>query len=188
MIEKNEKEIACLTAVRAGDSQACGELFDMYRPLTESLVSYILSRVTADEAEVRSEAEFALYRAAMSYDMEQSTMTFGLYAKICMKNHLTSRFLRRRSTPSPVSLDELEGSAACEDLVSEDVDLVEGEENLRALHGKIKEVLSTYELTVFHLWLEDYSTKEIAARVGRDEKSVANAIARSLAKIRRALQ
>ncbi len=188
MNERNEKDLASLAAVRAGDSQACADLFDAYRPLTESMVAFVLSRVMADEAEVRSEGEFALYRAAMTYDLEQTTMTFGLYAKICMKNHLTSRFLRHRTSPSPVSLDELAGNGGCDDLVSEDMDAVEGEERLLALHGKIKEVLSTYELTVFHLWLEDYSAREIASRVGRDEKSVTNAISRSLLKIRRALQ
>ncbi len=188
MIERKKRDFACLTAVRTGDSQACAELFELYRPLTESMVAHVLSRTTADEAEVRSEAEFSLYRAAVSFDLTQDTMTFGLYAKICMRNHLTSRFLRHRTSPAPVSLDELAGNGACEELISEDVDMVEGEESLLALHGKIREVLSTYELTVFHLWLEDYSAREIAARVGKDEKSVNNAISRSLFKIRRALQ
>ncbi len=188
MIERNEKEIACLLAVRAGDSQACAALFESYRPLTESMVGYVLSRISADEAEVRSEGEFALYRAAVNFDLEQDTMTFGLYAKICMKNHMTSRFLRHRTAPTPVSLDDLVGSGTYEDLISDHADMGESEERLRALHGKIKEVLSAYELTVFRMWLEDYPAREIAERVGRDEKSVTNAISRSLMKIRRALQ
>ncbi len=188
MKERKERDFACLTSVRAGDSQACAELFEIYRPLTETMVDFILTRVQADEAEVRSEAEYSLYRAAVSFDLAQDTMTFGLYAKICMRNHLTSRFLRHRTSAPSVSLDELAGSSAYEDLITEDVDSVEGEESLLALHGKIREVLSTYELTVFHLWLEDYSAREIATRVGRDEKSVTNAISRSLSKIRRALQ
>ncbi len=188
MSVKGDKEIACLTAVRAGESQACAELFDIYSPLTESQVASITARVAADDAEVRSEAQFALYRAAMNFDIAQETMTFGLYAKICMKNHLTSRFLRHHTSAPAISLDELADSARCDDLVSEDVDMVEGEERLLALHDKIKEVLSTYELTVFHLWLQDYSAREIATRVGRGEKSVTNAISRSLSKIRRALQ
>ncbi len=183
MENKKENEIACISAVRAGDSQACAALFEEYAPLTESMVSFVLTRVTADTSEVRSEAQFALYRAALSFDMSQSTMTFGLYAKICMRNHLTSRFLRRKSAPAAVSLDEL----VEEELLAGEVDPAGDEESLLALHGKIREVLSTYELTVFHLWLEDYSAHEIAERLSRDEKSVTNAISRSLAKLRAAL-
>ncbi len=188
MIERNEEETACLAAVRRGESSACSELFEAYRPLTESMVSSIIGKVNADVQEVRSEAEFALYRSALSFDQNQETMTFGLYAKICMRNHLTSRFLRRKPAPTALSLEELERLTDYEDLLADEVDVVEGEESLLALHGKIREVLSTYELTVFHLWLEDYSAREIATRLGKDEKSVTNAVSRSLAKLRSALQ
>ncbi|MBQ4324979.1 MAG: helix-turn-helix transcriptional regulator [Clostridia bacterium] len=59
---------------------------------------------------------------------------------------------------------------------------------LRHLHQKIRGTLSRYELDVFYLWLENYSTKEIAQKLGKGEKSVANAISRSLGKLRVALQ
>ena len=54
-------------------------------------------------------------------------------------------------------------------------------------YQKIREILSPFELSVFHLWSEGYSASEIALHLERTEKSVSNALARSLAKLRRTL-
>ena len=62
-----------------------------YAPLIRSLVR---SFEGADEEEYIREAESALLKAAVRFDIKQSDVAFGLYAKICMRNALIS--LRRK--------------------------------------------------------------------------------------------
>lgn len=77
-------------------------------------------------------------------------------------------------------MEELSGVAPAQDAMAD-------AESLRLLYRKIKGVLSPYEMSVFRLWVEEYTAAEIAAQLGRDEKSVTNAISRSLVKLRAAL-
>ena len=185
------KVLAEIAAVCSGDSGALERLLAEYAPLIESYVTS-LTASGADEFEVRSEASYALYRAALSFDTEQENLTFGLYAKICIKNHLISKFIRRRRAKADVSLDELyhagEGEiSSLSDSCEMPGDRLAERESLQTLYRRIREVLSSYEWTVFHLWAEGYSAAEIARRMDRTEKSVSNALARSLAKLRRTL-
>lgn len=184
------KLIAEIAAVCSGDSGALESLLAEYAPLIESFVTS-LTATGADEFEVRSEATYALYRAALSFDTEQSHLTFGLYAKICVKNHLISKFVRRRAK-TDVSLDELYHTGEAEMSMDPGACELPGDrlaegESLQTLYRRIREVLSSYEWSVFHLWAEGYSASEIARRMDRKEKSVSNALARSLAKLRRTL-
>ena len=181
-----------ISAVCAGDSCALERLLSAYEPLIASSVRSVLSTVLADEFEVRAEACYAFYRAALSFDTQQDHLTFGLYAKICVRNHLISKYIRPRRPAVAMSLDELYRSGKVEEMFPGTVQELPGDrltetESLNLLYRKVREVLSSYELSVFHLWAEGYSTGEIAGHLHRDEKSVSNAVARCLAKLRKAL-
>ena len=190
---KTEEEYALLTTVCAGDSRALEQLLAKYEPLIRSAVTSLMASCpTAVEFEVRSEASYAFYRAALSFDRSQTHLTFGLYAKICMRNHLISRFLRPKAARDPLSLDDLYRSGDVQELFPGALSEMPGDrltedESIRMLYQKIREILSPFELSVFHLWSEGYSASEIALHLERTEKSVSNALARSLAKLRRTL-
>lgn len=189
---KGSGDLRDIAAVCIGDSDALGRLLASYEPLIAASVASVRASVSADEFEVRAEACYAFYRAALSFDTKQDHLTFGLYAKICIRNHLISKYIRPRRPAVAMSLDELYRSGKVEEMFPGTVQELPGDrltetESLNLLYRKVREVLSSYELSVFHLWAEGYSVGEIAGHLHREEKSVSNALARCLAKLRKAL-
>ena len=171
-----------LDSVKNGDKLAFEQLLEDYEPLIAAECTSVVAKFPdfADEAEeMRQEGRLALYKAAMAY--KDGEVTFGLYAKICIKNRLIS-YLRKLRTAKkrqakisahPVGI-RAEQSAAC---------------FLRSDDGKVyRELLegltSPYEKKVFCMYLDKMSYADIAASLGKSVKSVANAIARVRAKIR----
>ena len=69
-------------------------------------------------------------------------------------------------------------------LVEEPYAALSAAESLREMYRRIAAVLSPYERQVFDLHLEGRSAAEIGERLGKTEKSVYNATARTLAKLR----
>ena len=57
-------------------------------------------------------------------------------------------------------------------------------ETVKDLYKLAEECLSEYEKTVFLRYIHGYTPRTIAPLVGRSEKSVSNAIARMLSKLR----
>ncbi len=172
---------ALIASVRRGDETAFAALLDRYAPLLQSLVSaFDLASIGSDE--LMQEARFALYRAAVSY--RAGGVTFGLYAKICIRNQLVSR-LRREGREKPLlSLDRF-GLELVSDTVGDALDLLLSDESFRELCEKIARILSPYENRVFRLYASGLSVAEIAAELGETLKSVRNALDRCLSKLRR---
>ena len=88
----NEELISLITRSRDGDENAFSDLTLQYRPLIESMSHRFLKKnddepVSMDD--VMQEATLAFYSAVCSYDVD-SQVTFGLYAKICIRNRLVS--------------------------------------------------------------------------------------------------
>ena len=81
--------------VKNGDDVAFEMLAEVYAPVVEKIAGSVLRTVERQSLsaggeigeDLRQEARLALYRAAMSYDPEGDgqSVTFGLYAKICVK-------------------------------------------------------------------------------------------------------
>ena len=131
--------------------------------------------------DLRQEACIALYRAVQSYDSTQVEVSFGLYAKMCVRNRLISytRKLRRRESVLPL-----------EERIKTEEDVAQGvvaEEAYMELYRRIESVLSPYESHVWWLYLSGQTTGAIAAKLGKDERSVQNAIYRIRKKLRAAL-
>ena len=173
---------------RAGDETAFDELLLQYQPLIESLVTKFSSEEhsATSREDLRQEAAVAFYRSVLSYDLEQRDVEFGLYAKICLSNALISK-LRARKNP----VEELSYDAKQEiEMVGESEDPAERlleQERLSALYAVIRETLSEFEYRVWNLYLSGRTAREIGKSVGRDEKSVANAIYRIRKKLRTVL-
>ena len=173
---------------RAGDEAAFDELLLKYQPLIESLVTKFSgeeSSATSRE-DLRQEAAVAFYRSVLSYNVEQSDVEFGLYAKICLSNALISKIRARKNPIEELSYDskgEIEMAGESEDPAER---LLE-EERLSALYAVIRENLSEFEYHVWNLYLSGRTAKEIGVVVGRDEKSIANAIYRIRKKLRTVL-
>ena len=172
----NHEAFALIQRVRQGDEDSFAQLVEMYKPM----ISGVIKRFSLDEREVFSDACMALYKAALSFDVEQNEVTFGLYAGICVTNRMYDVI---KISPKPLPLDserDVESIAVDGDSFSR---LVRKEES-RALYSIAKELLSDFEYNVFSMWLKGYKTADIAARFGKSAKSVDNAKARLLKKLR----
>ena len=182
-MEQNEM-FSLLLRIRGGENEAFSLLTDTYRGLLEGLVrSFSEGLCAADSEELSQEARLALYRAACTYKPSRE-VTFGLYARVCVRNALVS-FLRRttsRDAAAFCSIDELLLPDENEPVLA-----LLAEERLAELTAKIKTVLSPYEHRVFTLLLEEKTNAAIAAALGKSEKSVANATFRLKEKLRLAL-
>lgn len=180
---QSEHPAHLIAAVREGDEAAFAALLDLYAPLLTSLASAFRLGGQMRAEELMQEARYALYRAALSY--REGGVTFGLYAKICVRNALIAGSRRSSREEHPCSLDDpsLDSGVIGED--SGDVlDALIHAEALEALWKRAARVQSSYEWRVFSAYVGGSSVEEIAAEIGRDAKSVRNALGRALAKLR----
>lgn len=166
---KTESELIYL--VQSGDSIAFGEIAERYEPLMRSLVSkYLTNQLFSqcDSDDLYQEAVIALYNATMSFDADQSEVTFGLYAKVCVQNSLNS-VCRRRAR-------QLEADSA--QVSVDSVSFDDSGEDARLLLMRIEGLLSPLEVKVFRLFIHGHSHKFIADMLGKPEKSIDNAVYR----------
>ncbi|MGI6201914.1 MAG: sigma-70 family RNA polymerase sigma factor [Eubacteriales bacterium] len=173
---------ALLLRAKSGNNAAFSELVEMYSPLINSMVSHFSGdarQYNLEPEDLRQEAIIALYGAVKAFNAEQKDVTFGLFAKICMRNRLISivRNCRGRAeTESSESETDLAASSPEQDLIDR--------ENYERLIQVIDESLTDYEKAVFKLFILDKSYREIAAALGRDVKSVDNAVCRIKRKLK----
>ncbi len=175
-----------LLQARDGSIEALRVLRMKYRPLLDSSVSrFVTERMTLQEKEdLRAEAEQIFITAVSTFDTEQDGVDFGLYAKICLRNGLVTE-LRNQTARHRLGIVSLEAQ-----------DLPRGEdpaatvaeaERFHKLYQKIRQNLSEYENRVWWGFVSGVSVKQIAQEVGKDERSVHNAIYRIRKKLRELL-
>lgn len=183
---KNSKEIRELVCEAGKGSQtAMSELLEMYTPLIESMTSRFCSDTMSvqDREDLRQEAVSVFLRAVAGYDGEKYDIEFGLYAKICISNGLSSavRSVSHRSEKTVFPIDEMgERSAVHDDLLERVIE----QERFRILSDSINSNLSGFERKVWWLYVSGASAKSIAEKLGKDEKSVSNAVYRIRRKLR----
>ncbi|MGM9636766.1 MAG: sigma-70 family RNA polymerase sigma factor [Eubacteriales bacterium] len=179
---KNQEGIPDVTdllcRIRGNDPTAFDTLCEVYRPLLTAMVTSAHERYRSygsEREDLSQEASLALYKAAVSYRMDQEDVTFGLYAKICVRNRMIScgRMLIRHT----------KASQASRNMTHSDSERVPNRG--RHLPEEYLEKLSAYEQVIYRYYAEGRSYREIAGLVNRPEKSVENAIYRIRTKIRR---
>lgn len=168
----SEKEL--IKSVSEGSDAAFSELAGKYEMLLSSMAEKYARIIADSEADdLRQEARMALYRAAVKYDLSQDKVTFGLYAKICIRNRMISILRRSRSSFKR----RYGGIRKSETVHSRAVDTT----RLKELADS---VLTEYEKTVFSMYLDGKPYGEISDAVGKPVKSVDNALFRAKRKLR----
>jgi RNA polymerase sporulation-specific sigma factor len=125
------------------------------------------------------EAKMAFYNSVLSYD-EKTGVTFGAYAKVCVRNRLVScvrvnnskKRQKRSDTKDSYDLENPQDALIVRELE-------------KKLFSLAKDRLSPYEKKIFGYYLAGERAKEISKKVMRSEKSVNNAIYRIKAKLKR---
>ena len=174
----NDDELALISSFRAGNESAFDSLVELYTPMMKR----VALSMSLDFDETFSDACIAFYRAAQTYDLSQSEVSFGLYAQICVTRKLCD-VIRRCAGEEIVSDLDVDAIAVDSGIVSR---LVRREE-LHELRNNARRVLSDYEFRVLVLWLGGDETADIALALDTTPKSVDNAKARILKKLRRSM-
>lgn len=183
---KNEKD-GIIARVRAGDDAAFTELCLEYDPLIRSMASKYAHMSEADDEDqvlqdFSQDATLALYRAAKTFEYGNGEVSFGLYAKICIRNALVSELRRMRRKRRADRMQEKQ--------MSEGVN----PQNVRTNGSTVGlerftegELLSSFEKKVLTLYAGGMKVRDIAVATGRNSKSVSNAVYRIKTKVRLSL-
>ncbi len=174
-----------INRAKSGHSSAFAELINRYRPLIINMSDKYrdsASKCGIDTEDLSQEAAIALYSAIRTYNGNDE-VTFGLYAKICIRNRIVS-LLKKNSSSDLLYSDGVQDNSDA-DLVSDPEQSVIDRENYQKLLCAIDNTLSKLERDVFKLYLSDKSYSEIAFALGIKEKSVNNAMCRIRSKLSR---
>ena len=147
-----------------------------------------------DSEDLIQEGMMGLLSAVRSYDADGG-VPFKSYAELCIMNRIRSAVKsasRRKHLPlnSGVPLDDLLSEESMpEAFLSFDrrttEDQVLDKENEQELQSAFAKHLSVLEQTVLSLYLSGLSYSEMAARTGKTEKSIDNAVQRIRRKLAR---
>lgn len=172
-----------------GSGDAASALRAQYSPLIAAMLNALNTGSLSGQelADLREEADRKLLDAVYSYDTEQKEVTFGLYAQVCIRNALISELRRieslHRLTVIPLDDPRLEGLASADDPARRAAERERYEELCRTIRTE----LSPLENRIWWAFMAGSKTSEIAASIGKPEKSVHNAIYRIRQKLRRRL-
>lgn len=201
--KKNYKEYSdelLVDMARHGDEKAEDFLLKKYKDFVRSKArAYFL--VGGDSDDLIQEGMIGLYNAISHYD-ESKASSFMTYAAICINNKLLSAVSadnRKKNEPlnGYVSLYSVITDDAGEEASLSDVlpdtdnvnpeNIILNEEQEKLARKRLLGKLSRLEKEILSYYLEGMSYSEIAAIIGKTEKSVDNAIQRIRSKMKKFL-
>lgn len=136
-----------------------------------------------DPEDLWQEASIALINAIHAYD-EDREAGFRTFSSVCIRKKLLSivRSGYRQKNMAMVGYESLDSVSIASDSNPEN-EYIRKEEN-QSYARTLLEGLSPFENSVITLYLRNMSYAQIAGRLGRDEKSVGNALGRVRQKLR----
>ncbi|MBQ6554661.1 MAG: RNA polymerase sporulation sigma factor SigH [Firmicutes bacterium] len=181
--------------IKTGDMLAQESLIDRYKKVVRIKARgyYIMGGDTED---IIQEGMIGLYKAIRDFDAEKQ-VNFYSFAVLCITRQINTAIKsanRQKHIPlnSSLSLDrsvyeENDDFTYLETLANSEItnpeNLVISNENKSMLEKKIGDSLSDLEKQVLSLYLRGKSYAEIAGIIGKDEKSIDNALQRIKKKI-----
>lgn len=156
-------------------------IFRAFRPAIEAC-AHKLRTSNFDFEDAVQEGNIGLFKAILSYSEERGA-GFSTYAKRCILNsmvtaHNASQSNKHKILSEAKPLDEQVSASDMED------DIFIKEQNKEFILTA-KQKLSAFEFLVFSLYTMQYSYREIARMIHKDEKAVNNAIQRIHKKLRK---
>lgn len=203
MSEKRLEELSDEQLVKSaqnGDNAALETILSRYKNLVYSKSKpYFLAG--ADNDDIVQEGFIGLYKAVKDFDPERFPF-FKVFAGVCVTRHIITAVKaasRKKHFPlnSYVSLDkntyDEDGDTTLLDVIAfnklQDPEaILIDRENVDGMEYKINKALSKLELEVLVYYLKEMSYSEIANELGKDVKSVDNAIQRIKKKLEIALR
>ena len=167
--------IQLIADAKCGSEAAFEELTRQYLPMLNSLTERFFRLVPyglESFDDLYQETLVAFYRAVTTFDCRQDNVSFGLYAKICVRNRLISVLRKLRSPKKHGSANDLQKTEESRASLFD-------QKELDAVSEKL---LTRYEKSVFSMYIDGKSYKSIALVLGKSEKSVDNALFRAKSK------
>lgn len=177
-------------AAKAGNSLALEYIINKYKNSVRNKArTYFL--IGADRDDIIQEGMIGLYKAVRDYDRDKLA-SFKSFAEICITRQIITAIktaTRQKHIPlnSYVSLNKPmyieESERTLMDVIEgpktpDPMEIFIGRESMDNIESRIEEVLSELESQVLNGYIEGKSYQEMAIELGRDEKSVDNALQR----------
>ena len=187
-------DTALLKSALEGDRVAEEILVERYMQLVRSCARPLFL-AGGDSEDLIQEGMFGLLSAIRQYDISSGT-SFRTFAEHCIRMRLYSAIksasrLKHLPLNDGVSFEQLSEdssmqlSAIPDSIRRNPEDLVLARERTEELYSELSQCLSGLEKSVLSLYLEGLSYREIAFRIGKQEKSIDNAVQRIRRKLAR---
>ena len=185
-----------------GNDIACEYILNKYKPMVRSISrAYFL--LGGDREDIVQEGMIGLYRAICSYELPdgevsgQENAGFATYANICIRRQIYSAIKaasRQKHMPlnDYVSLNSEENTSTIEAAGGPELlaglmnpeEIIINREATEILRRKIEGKLSKFEKEVLKQYLNGCKYEEIGAMLGKESKSIDNALQRIRKKLK----
>lgn len=181
----NNTENMLIDSAKQGDARAFELLAQKYKRLLEWYVRQLKLPVSENDDFIQ-EGLIGLLKAVRTYDNRSSS--FVTYASVCIKSNIISavrKFNKHYNTLVPYddnfddNITNVSGSPESDFIDRESVKLI---------YNKVNSVLSEYELAVFEMYLSDMSYGDMSKKLGKDPKSIGNAVCRIKKKLKQTIK
>jgi RNA polymerase sporulation-specific sigma factor len=169
-----EIEEVLVASAKSGDELAFEALAENYKRVLE----FHIRQIDADPSnydDLFQEGLLGLLKAVRSYDPTREA-SFATFASLCVKRSIISG-VKKNTAQVPKSVTVTDTVCEGETSPSAEAVIVDAV-RAKLLYDKVYEALSTYEKTVFDLYLSDMSYESIAFVTGKSVKSTTNAVFR----------
>lgn len=204
----NRKDEDFVRSYQRGEKEVAEILLNKYKNMVRAKASTMFL-LGGDREDLIQEGMIALFQALSEYDVSKDA-SFATFAELCVTRKMYSAvrtFGRKKHGPlnSSISLNAAydaengehlgkagDGGLSIGDLLSHgerenpEVLLID-RENAEALEKRIDTELTDFEREVLTLYMSGLRNTEIAALLGKKEKSADNALQRVRSKLKRAL-
>jgi len=193
-------DAALVVRAQDGDELATGELVARYRGAVRARASnYYL--VGGDREDLCQEGFIGLYKAIRDFDPGNGA-SFAAFADLCItRQMLTAIKMATRLKHAPLNSyvsferpDDTDPGQTVADVIaiveaeSDPLESLVADDDVRQLMAVVDEVLSGLEARVLRLYIDGRSYQEIAELLGREAKSIDNALQRIKRKLEMALR
>ncbi|MBQ6474915.1 MAG: RNA polymerase sporulation sigma factor SigH [Clostridia bacterium] len=186
--------------VREKDEQAEAEIYGRYKRLVK-YCAHGFFLAGADSDDLMQEGMIGLHKAIRDFKPERDT-AFHSFAELCVKRQIISAIksaTRQKHMPlnnyislnKPVYEDDPERTlieTISTASTTDPEELFFGDERVKEIEEELRKSASKFELNVLKRYLEGSNYIEIAAELGKEPKSVDNALQRVKKKLERFLK
>ena len=195
----NQDEISYIRAAKLGDISAINYIFKKYQQIIFHRLGTYFMKGTETEDMIQ-EGYIGLYQAIQNFD-EGIGKDFGSFAKVCVRRHMIdavrkSTGKKHRALNDYVPMngyvdDDEKKSAAIEfnnvSNINNPESIILSMESIEQISELISKELTPLEEKVIKLYLTGNSYDEISKKIGKNYKSIDNAVQRARKKLEKKL-